>query len=152
MSLQGFCAAVPEPHLKLLNKNTTDIDYIGVCCCLWYQRDVPHRKHSRAGRSSQEGPPVIDITRGCRGKPKALWGSWVSVSSLYVDHVCSTTFAHQVLKLAYCTSQSHITCATLILNLENRRCSAGTCSAVMRGPHSVTRAVLALSALSRGTA
>ncbi|KAF8502179.1 hypothetical protein F5888DRAFT_1800662 [Russula emetica] len=26
--LNGFCAAVPEAHLAILNKNTTDIDYI----------------------------------------------------------------------------------------------------------------------------
>jgi len=26
--LNGFCAAIPEPHLQLLNKNTTDVDYI----------------------------------------------------------------------------------------------------------------------------
>jgi len=26
--LHGFCAAVPEAHLQLLNKNTTEVDYI----------------------------------------------------------------------------------------------------------------------------
>jgi len=26
--LNGFCAAIPEAHLELLNKNNTDIDYI----------------------------------------------------------------------------------------------------------------------------
>jgi hypothetical protein len=34
MSSQGFCAAVPEAHLEILKKNTTDIDYIGMCCRL----------------------------------------------------------------------------------------------------------------------
>jgi hypothetical protein len=32
LSSQGFCAAVPETYLEILNKNTTDIDYIGMCC------------------------------------------------------------------------------------------------------------------------
>jgi len=26
--LNGFCAAIPEAHLQLLNKNTTEVDYI----------------------------------------------------------------------------------------------------------------------------
>ncbi|KAF8482921.1 hypothetical protein DFH94DRAFT_691081 [Russula ochroleuca] len=28
--LNGFCAAIPESYFRLLNKNTTDIDYIGI--------------------------------------------------------------------------------------------------------------------------
>ena len=92
MSLQGFCAAIPEPYLKLLNKNTTDIDYIGMCCCLSHPKGVPHCKYSRAGRSSQEG--LIGVIRrlcilGCKGKSMAFLGvSWVSVFALCVDHPC----------------------------------------------------------------
>ncbi|KAF8274435.1 hypothetical protein EI94DRAFT_1825438 [Lactarius quietus] len=26
--LHGFCAAIPEAHLQLLNKNTAEVDYI----------------------------------------------------------------------------------------------------------------------------
>lgn len=41
MSSQGFCAAVPEAHLAILNKNTTDIDYIGMCAV-----SVAYKSHS----------------------------------------------------------------------------------------------------------
>jgi hypothetical protein len=73
MSLQGFCAAVPEDYLEILNKNTTDIDYIGMCYGLCsIQGPFLIASNPRARRSSQED--IICIIcglwiLGCKWQP-----------------------------------------------------------------------------------
>ena len=78
MSSQGFCAAVPDDHLELLNKNTTDIDYIGMCYRLCsVQWPFLITRHPRARRSSQEDIICIicEVQMAARG---VLGVSWVS--------------------------------------------------------------------------